>query len=78
MPVSTSAPRRLLHSTSLPPKLPTAQPFIRTSAKQVVDKGDINVNGKKRGKEAVIRVVSTVSPRPFISKVFKEISHSKS
>ena len=65
----TSAPRRLKVATTVVPKLPSAQPLIRTSVRDVVS-NEQATDGKKNGKEAVIRFVSTVSPRPFNKKVF--------
>ena len=65
---ATSAPRRLPFSTSLPPKLPSAQPLIRTSVKDQVST-DRKIERKKNGKDVVIRFVSTAPPRPFKTKV---------
>ena len=65
---ATSAPRRLPFSTSLPPKLPSAQPLIRTSVKDEVST-DRKIERKKNGKDVVIRFVSTAPPRPFKTKV---------
>ena len=71
MPISrktTNVPTGSLFSTVLPPRLPSAQPLIRSSIKEVVT-SEKPGGGNKSGNDAVIRFVSTVSPRPFNTKV---------